>query len=213
MKKLFGKLLGEAKPTPTRSEPIVIVSGLPRSGTSMMMKMLEAGGIPPLTDKLRTADNDNPKGYYEFERVKQMDKGDTGWMAQAQGKVVKVISALLKHLPAGYNYQVIFLRRHMSEILASQRKMLINRGEDPDKMDDAQMTMLFENHVRQVESWLAQQPNIEVLYVHYSDVMADPLTAINSMGRFLGRDLDVRAMAEVVDPDLYRNRQTETAAA
>ena len=213
MKKLFGKLLGEAKPTPTRSEPIVIVSGLPRSGTSMMMKMLEAGGIPPLTDKLRTADNDNPKGYYEFERVKQMDKGDTAWMAQAQGKVVKVISALLKHLPAGYNYQVIFLRRHMSEILASQRKMLINRGEDPDKMDDAQMTMLFENHVRQVESWLAQQPNIEVLYVHYSDVMADPLTAINSMGRFLGRDLDVRAMAEVVDPDLYRTRQTETAAA
>ena len=213
MKKLFGKLLGEAKPTPTRSEPIVIVSGLPRSGTSMMMKMLEAGGIPPLTDKLRTADNDNPKGYYEFERVKQMDKGDTGWMAQAQGKVVKVISALLKHLPAGYNYQVIFLRRHMSEILASQRKMLINRGEDPDKMDDAQMTMLFENHVRQVESWLAQQPNIEVLYVHYSDVMADPLTAINSMGRFLGRDLDVRAMAEVVDPDLYGNRETETAAA
>lgn len=213
MKKLFGKLLGEAKPTPTRSEPIVIVSGLPRSGTSMMMKMLEAGGIPPLTDKLRTADNDNPKGYYEFERVKQMDKGDTGWMNQAQGKVVKVISALLKHLPAGYNYQVIFLRRHMSEILASQRKMLINRGEDPDKMDDAQMTMLFENHVRQVENWLAQQPNIEVLYVHYSDVMADPLTAINSMGRFLGRDLDVRAMAEVVDPDLYRNRQTETAAA
>ena len=213
MKKLFGKLLGEAKPTPTRSEPSVIVSGLPRSGTSMMMKMLEAGGIPPLTDKLRTADNDNPKGYYEFERVKQMDKGDTAWMAQAQGKVVKVISALLKHLPAGYNYQVIFLRRHMSEILASQRKMLINRGEDPDKMDDAQMTMLFENHVRQVESWLAQQPNIEVLYVHYSDVMADPLTAINSMGRFLGRDLDVRAMAEVVDPNLYRNRQTETAAA
>ena len=171
MKKLFGKLLGEAKPTPTRSEPIVIVSGLPRSGTSMMMKMLEAGGIPPLTDKLRTADNDNPKGYYEFERVKQMDKGDTAWMAQAQGKVVKVISALLKHLPAGYNYQVIFLRRHMSEILASQRKMLINRGEDPDKMDDAQMTMLFENHVRQVESWLAQQPNIEVLYVHYSDCL------------------------------------------
>ena len=213
MKKLFGKLLGEAKPTLPRSEPIVIVSGLPRSGTSMMMKMLEAGGIPPLTDKLRTADNDNPKGYYEFERVKQMDKGDTAWVADAQGKVVKVISALLKHLPPGYNYQVIFLRRHMSEILASQRKMLINRGEDPDKMDDAQMGMLFENHVRQVEKWLAQQSNIEVLYVHYSDVMADPLTAINSMSRFLGRDMDVRAMAEVVDPNLYRNRQTEQAAA
>ena len=213
MKKLFGKLLGETKPTLPRSEPIVIVSGLPRSGTSMMMKMLEAGGIPPLTDKLRTADDDNPKGYYEFERVKQMDKGDTGWVPQAQGKVVKVISALLKYLPSTYHYQIIFLRRHMSEILASQRKMLIRRGEDPDKMDDAQMAMLFENHVRQVEKWLGQQANVEVLYVHYSDVMADPLTAINSMTRFLGRDLDVRAMAEVVDPNLYRNRQTEQAAA
>ena len=208
MKSLFQKL--------TRSgddQFITIVSGLPRSGTSMMMKMVDAGGILPLTDALRVADEDNPKGYYEFERVKQMDQGDTSWVVGARGKVVKVISALLKHLPPGEQYRVIFVRRHMPEILASQRKMLINRGEDPDKMDDAQMTMLFENHVRQVENWLAQQPNIEVLYVHYSDVMADPLTAINSMGRFLGRDLDVRAMAEVVDPDLYRNRQTETAAA
>ncbi len=101
----------------------------------------------------------------------------------------------------------------MSEILASQRKMLIRRGEDPDKMDDAQMAMLFERHVQGVEQWLAKQPNIEVLYVHYSDVMADPLTTINTLGRFLGRDMDVRAMAEVVDPNLYRNRQPETAAA
>jgi hypothetical protein len=213
MKKLFGKLLGETKSGAGRGEPIVVVSGLPRSGTSMMMKMLEAGGIPPVTDELRTADDDNPKGYYEFERVKQMDKGDTGWVNDAQGKVVKVISALLKHLPSGHNYQVIFLRRHMSEILASQRKMLIRRGEDPDKMDDAQMAMLFERHVQGVEQWLAKQSNIEVLYVHYSDVMADPLATINTLGRFLGRDMDVRAMAEVVDPNLYRNRQPETAAA
>ena len=213
MKKLFGKLLGDTKPGAGRGEPIVVVSGLPRSGTSMMMKMLEAGGIPPVTDELRTADDDNPKGYYEFERVKQMDKGDTAWVADAQGKVVKVISALLKHLPSSHNYQVIFLRRHMSEILASQRKMLIRRGEDPDKMDDAQMAMLFERHVQGVEQWLAKQSNIEVLYLHYSDVMADPLTAVNTLSRFLGRDMDVRAMAEVVDPNLYRNRQPETAAA
>jgi len=213
MKKLFGKLLGETKPGAGRGEAIVVVSGLPRSGTSMMMKMLEAGGIPPVTDELRTADDDNPKGYYEFERVKQMDKGDTAWVADAPGKVVKVISALLKHLPSGYHYQVIFLRRHMSEILASQRKMLIRRGEDPDKMDDAQMAMLFERHVAGVEQWLAKQPNIEVLYVHYSDVMSDPLTAANTLSRFLGRDMDVRAMAEVADPNLYRNRQPETAAA
>jgi len=206
MKKLFGKLLGDNK-SAARQEPIVVVSGLPRSGTSMMMKMLEAGGVPPVTDELRTADDDNPKGYYEFERVKQMDKGDVAWVKDAPGKVVKVISALLKHLPKDQTYQVIFLRRHMSEILASQRKMLIRRGEDPDKMDDAQMAVLFERHVQQVEQWLAQQPNFEVLYIHYSDVMADPMTAIGVINRFLGRDLDVRAMAEVVDPNLYRNRE------
>jgi hypothetical protein len=210
MKKLFGKLRGEDAAKP-KTPPIVVVSGLPRSGTSMMMKMLEAGGIPPVTDELRVADDDNPKGYYEFERVKQMDKGDVGWVSDAPGKVVKVISALLKHLPAEYNYQVIFLRRHMSEILASQRKMLIHRGEDPDKMDDAQMGMLFERHVQSVEQWLNGRPNFEVLYVHYSDVMADPLPEINRICRFLGRDMDVRAMAEVVDPQLYRNRELAAA--
>ena len=95
----------------------------------MMMKMLEAGGIPPLTDKIRTADDDNPKGYYEFERVKALDKGDTEWVVDAQGKTVKVISALLKHLPSGYPYRVVYIRRNMTEILASQRKMLLRRGE------------------------------------------------------------------------------------
>ena len=90
---------------------ITIVSGLPRSGTSMMMKMVDAGGIPPLTDELRVADEDNPKGYYEFERVKQMDKGDTAWVPDARGKAVKVISALLKHL------------RGVEEWLASRRNV------------------------------------------------------------------------------------------
>ncbi len=174
---------------------ITIVSGLPRSGTSMMMKMIAAGGIPPLTDAIRTADEDNPKGYYEFERVKQMDKGDVAWVADAAGKSVKVISALLKHLPPGYEYRVVFVRRNMAEILASQRKMLVHRGEDADKMDDAQMADLFTKHVQQVESWLAQQPNFQTLYVHYSDVLADPETAARQINRFLGGHLDEQAMA------------------
>ena len=124
-------------------EFITVVSGLPRSGTSMMMKMLAAGGIPPLTDALRAADRDNPKGYYEFERVKQLDKGDTAWLPLAQGKVVKVISFLLQYLPPDQTYQVVFLRRNIDEILASQRKMLIHRGEDPDQMDDAQVAAML----------------------------------------------------------------------
>lgn len=188
---------------------IVVVSGLPRSGTSMMMKMLEAGGLAPITDSLREADQDNPKGYYEFERVKQLDKGDTAWVPEARGKVIKVISALLKFLPGNEQYKVIFIRRNMPEILASQRKMLVNRGEDPDKMDDAQMAMLFEKHIQQIEAWLKDQPNFDVLYIHYSDVLSDPVTAAQAIAAFLPGRVDAEAMVEVVDPDLYRNRQTK----
>ena len=202
MKSLFQKLTKSGK-----DEFITVVSGLPRSGTSMMMKMLEAGGIPPITDELREADEDNPKGYYEFERVKQMDQGDTSWVVGSRGKVIKVISALLKHLPPGEQYRVVFVRRNMPEILASQRKMLIRRGEDPDKMDNAQMAMLFEKHLKQIDEWLKAQPNFRVLYVHYSDVLADPPPQIATINEFLGGNLNTQAMAEAVDPGLYRNRQ------
>ena len=202
MKSLFKKLTQSGQ-----DRFITVVSGLPRSGTSMMMKMLEAGGIPPITDKLREADEDNPKGYYEFERVKQMDQGDTSWVVDARGKVVKVISALLKHLPPGEQYRVVFVRRNMAEILASQRKMLIRRGEDPDKMDDAQMAMLFEKHLKQVDEWLKAQPNFRVLYVHYSDILSDPRPQIARINDFLGGNMDEEAMAAAIDPNLYRNRQ------
>lgn len=204
MKSLFQKLTKSNK-----DEFITVVSGLPRSGTSMMMKMLEAGGISPITDELREADEDNPKGYYEFERVKQMDQGDTTWVVEARGKVVKVISALLKHLPAGEQYRVVFVRRNMPEILASQRKMLIRRGEDPNKMDDAQMAMLFEKHLKQIDEWLKAQPNFRVLYVHYSEVLADPRPQIDKINEFLGGSLNTDAMAGTVDPELYRNRQPD----
>lgn len=190
----------------TPKKPIIIVSGLPRSGTSMMMKMLEAGGIPPLTDKLREADSDNPKGYYEFERVKQMDKGDVAWLEDTQGKVVKVISALLKHLPNQYEYRIIFMRRNMPEILASQRKMLLNRGENADDMDDAKMGALFEKHLQSTLQWIDSQPNVSVLYIHYSDMLTDPLPQIQQIDNFLDNNLNIEAMAGTVDPNLYRNR-------
>jgi hypothetical protein len=112
-------------------------------------------------------------------------------------------------LPANEQYKVIFIRRNMSEILASQRKMLVNRGEDPDKMDDAQMAMLFEKHVQQIEAWLTEQPNFDVLYVHYSDILSDPVTEAQRLSAFLGGRVDAEKMVEVVDPELYRNRQTQ----
>jgi hypothetical protein len=186
--------------------PIVIVSGLPRSGTSMMMKMLEAGGLEPLMDGIRSADADNPKGYYEFEAVKQLER-DQSWLPEAQGRVVKVISALLKHLPPAYTYRVIFVRRKMAEILASQKQMLVRRGEPTDRVSDEQMAALFEKHLAQVEAWLAAQPNFEVLYVNHHDVIQSPRALAEQVNQFLDGSLDVERMAAVVDPTLYRQRR------
>ncbi|MDQ4078204.1 MAG: sulfotransferase [Chloroflexota bacterium] len=188
------------------TQEVAVVSGLPRSGTSMMMKMLEAGGIQPLTDEIREADADNPKGYYEFERVKQLDKGDQAWLSEAEGKAVKVISALLKHLPDTHQYKVIFMRREMSEILASQQRMLSRRGEAGSGVDDEQMAAMFEKHLKQTTAWLETQPNVDVLYVNYNDVLAEPARQVQRLNHFFGGMLNTERMAGVVDERLYRQR-------
>jgi hypothetical protein len=192
--------------TKTKGE-IIIVSGLPRSGTSMMMKMLEAGGIASLTDNLRTADEDNPKGYYEFERVKKMPDGDTTWVEDAQGKTVKVISALLEHLPDDYSYHVLFMERKMEEILASQTKMLIRSAKPADKVSDEELAEMYVKHLTKVKTWLADQPNFSVLYVDYNAVLTDPAKSSAQINEFLEAPLDEQKMAAVVDPDLYRQRK------
>ncbi|MEZ4768156.1 MAG: sulfotransferase [Caldilineales bacterium] len=199
------KLLSRLSRT-SNNDAVVVVSGLPRSGTSMMMKALEAGGLAPVTDELREADEDNPKGYYELERVKQMDKGDTAWVADAQGKVVKVISALLEHLPPGYEYKVVFMRRNMDEILASQKKMLERRGEPTDRVSDEELTRLFNKHLQKVDTWMRAQSNFSVLYVDYNEMLASPEPFARQVNQFLGGRLDEQKMATVVDPNLYRNR-------
>jgi hypothetical protein len=196
------KLLGRS----ASADAIVIVSGLPRSGTSMMMKMLDAGGIPPLTDHIRTADDDNPKGYYEFERAKKLKEGDDTWLLEAQGKAVKVISALLPHLPDTYEYRVIFMRRAMPEILASQRKMLINRGEDPDKVSDEEIAELYEKHLANVFTFIERYDNVQRLDVDYNGMLENPRPHVEEVVRFLGRNLDKEAMTAIVDPSLYRQR-------
>jgi hypothetical protein len=184
---------------------ITIVSGLPRSGTSMMMKMLEAGGLEPVVDHIRTPDEDNPKGYYEFERVKALES-DREWLPEAHGKFVKVISMLLRHLPADHRYKVIFMQRSMPEVLASQKKMLVRRGEDPNKVPDDKMSAMFEGHLKKTYQWLGEQPNLDVLYVNYNEMVASPAEGIRRVDAFLGGGLDTAAMAGVVDKDLYRNR-------
>ena len=188
---------------------ITVVSGLPRSGTSMMMKLLEAGGLPPMTDNIRTADEDNPKGYYEFERVKQLPKGDVAWLPEAQGKVVKVIAALLPYLPAGYQYRVIFMQRAMAEVLASQKQMLIRRSEDPDKIPDDVIAKLFEKHLKQVNDWISQQSNVQRLDVNYNEMLKNPQPFIEQINAFLDNQLDAAQMATVVDPSLHRQRKAD----
>ena len=185
---------------------ITIVSGLPRSGTSLMMKMLAAGGMTVLTDGIRTADEDNPEGYYEFERVKQIEQ-DAEWLEDVRGKAVKMIAALLKHLPPDYEYEIVFMRRNIREVLSSQRRMLIHRGEAPNTVSDERMAALFGRHLTQVTRWLADQPNIAVLYVDHGDVMADPHQQARRVSEFLSHPLDVQAMAAVVDRSLYRQRR------
>ncbi len=199
------------KPKRLPEDTIVVVSGLPRSGTSMMMKMLEAGGLPLLTDHQRAPDEDNPKGYYEFERVKRLPHGDTEWLSQAKGKAVKVISALLEYLPSNYRYKIIFMNRDLQEVLASQRKMLVRRGEDPDKVSDEELARLFTRHLHKVKAWLRSQPHMEVLEVNYNALIADPIPHVQRVNRFLGGWLDEDAMLQVVDPNLYRNRMRESA--
>ena len=186
-------------------QPIIVVSGLPRSGTSMMMKMLAEGGLPVLTDELRRADTDNPNGYFEFETVKQMSAGNITWLAEAGGKVIKVISALLEYLPSHYSYKIIFLERDLQEILASQRKMLTHRNEES-VVDDAEIAIQLQKHLSVVKPWLARQPNMEVLYVNYNALIANPEPFCAKIVDFLGLPLDQARMLAVPNAMLYRNR-------
>lgn len=188
------------------ADTITVVSGLPRSGTSMMMRMLAAGGLPVLTDNQRAADDDNPLGYFEDERIKRLAK-DNSWLGEARGKVIKVVSPLLKHLVPEYRYRIIFLQRDMAEVLKSQRQMLIRRGEPTDKISDEEMAAAYRKHLADVEAWLAKQPNMDVLYVKYREVVESPTEHAEMIARFLGDKLDTAKMAAAVDRNLYRNRK------
>ena len=186
-------------------EFITIVSGLPRSGTSMMMKMLIAGGLEALTDNIRTADEDNPEGYFEFEMVKKLGD-DQSWLRDARGKCVKIVSSFLKRLPQNFTYKIIFMHRNIDEILASQQQMLIRRGKPTDTINDEKMRQTFERHLTDIESWLTAQPNITVLDITYNEMITNPHPGVRMINDFLKVELDADRMVGVVDKNLYRNR-------
>ena len=186
--------------------PIVVVSGLPRSGTSMTMKMLEAGGMQILTDGVRTADESNPKGYYEFAPVMNLHEDpDTRWLTQARGKAIKIISFLLADLPETNNYKVIFMHRNLHEVMASQAKMLDQRGEQKGE-DDDRLVSSYQDHLEKTTQLLARRSCFDVLNVEYTSVLDSAALEADRIQSFVGGGLDAASMTTVVDQQLYRNR-------
>ena len=171
----------------------------------MIMRAIHAGGIEPIIDYVRQADEDNPKGYYEFEPVKKT-KEDASWLAKAIGRVVKMVYRLLYDLPANYQYRVIFMRRDLKEVLASQNKMLERSGKSGGGIPDEQMEALFTAELAKCEKWLTEQSNFKVLYVSHRDMINDAATQVQKINEFLGGGMDTKAMVATVDPSLYRNR-------
>jgi len=184
---------------------ITIVSGLPRSGTSLMMQMLAAGGMPTLSDGERQADDDNPRGYFEWERIKQLPR-EPDCIAEAEGKVVKVISQLLFSLPAGRDYRIILMQRPLAEVVGSQAEMIRRRGTTGAALPPAALIAGLTAHLNQVNAWLKDRANLSVLRVEHQAVLREPLQAAEFIQQYLNCPLDVSAMAQQVDPSLYRQR-------
>ena len=187
------------------SDFITVVSGLPRSGTSLMMQMLAAGGCPLLTDNVRNPDESNPRGYFELEAVKRL-RADQSWLEQAPGKAVKIIHLLLRELPTDgrFAYRVIFMKRPIAEVLASQRAMLESQGKQ--SADAAVLARVYETQLAQADEWLATHSCFRTVAMEYHRVLREPAVCAQEIATFLGLDLDLAAMSQIVDPTLYRQR-------
>ncbi len=192
--------------TANKDQFVTIVSGLPRSGTSMMMQMIDKGGFPALKDEIRVADEDNPKGYYEFEPVKKT-KEDPSWLEKAGGTVVKMVYRLLYDLPAEYNYRIVYMRRKLEEVIASQNVMLERSGKEGGGIPDDKLLTVFRAEIDKSNKWLAEQPHFEILYINYNEMIANPAPQVAKINEFLGGGLDTEAMMAVVDPTLYRQKR------
>ncbi len=184
---------------------IIIVSGLPRSGTSLMMQLLEAGGVEVVSDNLRTADTDNPRGYYEFEKVKQVQR-DASWLPGIRGKAVKMVSKLLLDLPPTERYRVVFMERDFPEMLDSQERMLQRLGRKAAPREA--IIPAYTSHLECVHQWLQRQPHIAVLRVRFRTLVELPHAEVARVNEFLSGRLDVYRAVGAVDPALYRNRTT-----
>ncbi|MBW8051165.1 MAG: tetratricopeptide repeat protein [Cytophagales bacterium] len=185
---------------------IYVVSGLPRSGTSLMMQMLESGGMEIYTDGFRKADENNPRGFYEHENVKTLMRNNT-WLKETDNKAVKIISHLLHNLPPNYNYKIIFMERDITEVISSQVEMLERQGKANTKNYPLKLELAFKKNLTKVKEWAKIQPNVEMICVKYTDIITDPVKQAEKVGEFLNNSLNIFKMAAVVDTSLYRIRQ------
>ena len=185
---------------------VTIVSGLPRSGTSMMMQMLDKGGIVPFTDGDREADSDNPKGYYEHSKATRLAT-DSGWIPEARGKGVKIVAQLLDHLPNNQKYRIVFMDRDLREISRSQKAMLQRMKKSGSKLDDATLMKTLDRQVGMIEQFMHTSMNIQCLFIDYASAIMDPAGTASKLNAFLGNKLDEPAMANAVDPNLRRQHE------
>ena len=184
---------------------ITVVSGLPRSGTSLMMQMLAAAGLQVLSDGERQADADNPRGYYEWERIKLLPQ-QPNCIQEAEGKVVKIISQLLFALPSGHDYRIMFMQRPLAEVVASQSEMIRRRGTTGAALAPAALIAGLQAHLNQVNGWLRDKTNLSVYRVEHHQVLHDRMQVSESIQKFLECPLDVLAMSRQIDESLYRQR-------
>lgn len=185
---------------------VTIVSGLPRSGTSLMMQILEKSGMDILTDNVREADESNKCGYYEFEKVKKM-MIDASWLPQAEGKVVKIIAQLLDYLPDGFEYKTIFMERDYDEVFNSQSKMLDRLGSKKIKADTVQLKKTFQKQVGEIKTRLQKKTDFSLINISYSNLIFHPESEIEKMDIFFKKKFDRKKICAAIDPDLYRERK------
>ena len=189
-------------------DTITIVSGLPRSGTSMMMQALHKGGVEPYADTNREADSDNPRGYYEHEKATQLMR-DRSWVPEARGKAVKIVAQLLNHLPKDETYRIIFMDRDLREVIKSQKAMLERLGREGAKLGDGAMMTTLDRQVHTIENMMAMQDNIETLFVDYADALADPEATSKRINEFMGGNLNESEMQSAIDPSLRRQKMAD----
>ena len=184
-----------------RKGQIVVVSGLPRSGTSLMMQMLDKGGCEVLVDGKREADVSNPKGYYEYEPVMSIHKSNL-WLEEAKDKVVKIVAPLLKFLSPKYRYKIIFMTRDLNEVIKSQQVM---QGKD-DNAFPVKLVEAYHKLLNSVKVWKNREPGVEMIYVNYKDVLDNPGPELERIESFVGLPLNKEDMIGCIDKSLHRNK-------